>query len=216
MVKDIKDKIFKAISRKPLEKIFDVDSIEDLDWIWVNREIFRDLCNNLKLDQEMGEEKIEEALKHTDDEEMIRWLSEAFQKRNYVLMNQFQFARLEKGYRPTKDIDTVIFVKHAYYRKLFIHLMRQYDWMLKAMAMDTYLKMGLDDKNLKEIYEEFYEGNSRIIEEIFEKGEYSYLKGTWKHISKTDELYFYKSKEFYGSWTEGEVLSKFEEQIRQT
>ncbi|MBB6216264.1 hypothetical protein HNQ80_002363 [Anaerosolibacter carboniphilus] len=210
----MKDRILSALSREEsLEKIFDIEKLEDHEWIWINRDVFLNMCYNIGLDAEMTEIEIEAALGKIEDHEIFQILVKAFRKRNYIPIDQFQFARLELGYRPTLDIETVIFVKEAYYRKLFIHLSRQFDWMLKAMAIDTYFRMGLDYKSLREVYEELYEGNMRIIEDVFQKGEYSYLTGTWKHARKTDELYFYKSNEFFCSWAEGAVSSKFEEQI---
>ncbi|MDF2547769.1 MAG: hypothetical protein K0R93_2667 [Anaerosolibacter sp.] len=210
----MKDKILSTLTQEEtLEKILDMDRLEDHEWVWINRDIFLNICYNIGLDVEMTETEIEDALRQTEDYEIIEILTEAFRKREYIPIDQFQFSRLETGYKPTTDIETAIFVKENYYRKLFIRLSKAFDWMLKAMALDTYFRMGLDYKSLKEVYEDLYEGNIRILEDVFRKGEHTYLAGTWKHERKTDELYFYKSGEFFCSWAEGAVNSKFEEHI---
>lgn len=210
----MKDKILSTLTQEEtLEKILDIDRLEDHEWVWINRDIFLNICYNIGLDAEMTETEIEDALRQTEDYEIIEILTEAFRKRDYIPIDQFQFSRLETGYKPTTDIETAIFVKEKYYRKLFIRLSKAFDWMLKAMALDTYFRMGLDYKSLKEVYEDLYEGNMRILEDVFRKGEHTYLVGTWKHVRKTDELYFYKSDEFFCSWAEGAVSSKFEEHI---
>lgn len=210
----MKHKILSILTQEEdLEKILDIDRLEDHEWVWINRDIFLNMCYNMGLDAEMTEIEIEDGLRQISDHEIIEILAATFRKRHYIPIDQFQFSRLELGYKPTTDIETAIFVKESYYRKLFIRLSKDFDWMLKAMALDTYFRMGLDYKSLKEVYGELYEGNMRIIEEVFQNGEYSYLAGKWKHVRKTDELYFYKSNEFFCSWAEGAVGSKFEEHI---
>jgi hypothetical protein len=210
----MKDKILSALSQvEEPERILDIEELEQHEWVWVNRGEFLNMCYNIGLDAEMTEEEIEMAIEKIEDHEIFQILTKSFSKRSYIPMDQFQFARLEPGYRPTLDIETAIFVKEAHYRKLLIRLSKQFDWMLKAMAIDTYVRMGLDYKSLRETYEELYEENMRIIEEVFQKGEYTFLTGTWKHARKTDELYFYKSGEFFCIWAEGAVNSKFEEHI---
>ncbi len=208
----MKDKILSALSQvENLEKVLDIEKLEQHEWLWVNRGEFLNMCYNIGLDKEMTEEEIEMAIGKIEDHEIFEILTNSFGKRSYIPMDQFQFARLESGYKPTLDIETAIFVKEAYYRKLLIRLSKQFDWMLKAMAIDTYVRMGLDYKSLGEVYGDLYEENMRIIEDVFQKGEYTFHTGTWKHAIKTDELYFYKSDEFFCIWAEGAVNSKFEE-----
>ncbi|QEK12805.1 hypothetical protein FQB35_10975 [Crassaminicella thermophila] len=206
--------ILERISKASLNKILDIDNFKDIDWIWVNREIFRDILYNLDLDREFEEEELEKFLKDIEDEVMIKELLGPFKKEGYLSLDQNLFANLEKGYKPTLDIDTIIFVKEKYYRKLFIKQINGYNWVLKAMAIDTYLRMGLEYNSLKETYEELYNENTRIIEDLLSTNEYAFLNGVWKFEKKTKELYFYKSGEFYNSWTEGEVNSRFEELIK--
>lgn len=205
--------ILEKIGKTSLENILDIDDFKDIDWIWVNREIFRDILYNLGFDKEFEEKDLEKFLYEIEDKEMIHVLIPIFNKKGYMCIDQQTFSNLEKEYKPTNDIKTTIFVKEKYYRKLSIKQINNYNWILKAMAIDTYFRMGLDYKNLKETYEELYMENTRILEDVLSLGEYNFLTGVWRFIKKTKELYFYKSGEFYNSWSEGEVHSKFEEFI---
>jgi hypothetical protein len=213
---DLKNFILEKIAHASLKEIFDINSFKDMNWIWTNEEIFRDILYNLDLDKELDEEIIDNFLGNIKNEEMIDVLLKPFEEEGYMLIDQYLFANLEKEYKVTKDIDTFIFIKEKYYTKLFIRGINHYRWMLKAMAIDTYLKMGLDYKSLKETYEELYDENTRIIEEILTKGEYRFSTGVWKFIKETKELYFYKIGKFFNSWSEGEVAAKFEEMIQRS
>lgn len=202
--------ILESIKRASLEDILDIEDFTTLDWIWVNRELFSDIILNLKLDKTIGEAALEQLLQ-VEDEEIFTTLEEPFRQKGYLPMHQLIFATLEEGYKPTEDIQTVIFIKAKKYKQLSIILARQYEWVLKAMAMDVYFRMGLDYHSLQETYEDLFEGNSRMIEQLLSEGEVSYLTGKWEYIRKTKELYFYKMNEYYNGWTEGETLSKFRE-----
>ncbi|MEW9121068.1 MAG: hypothetical protein AB2421_00060 [Thermotaleaceae bacterium] len=209
----MKNKILEKLKMSSLEEILDIDNFEELQWIWVNREVFLDIVLNLKLDELLGEDVLDEIHK-IEDEEILRALILPFEKKGYLPMNQLLFGSMEEGFKPTEDIKTIVFVKESKYKKISIHMVRRYEWLLTAMAMDTYFRMGLDYKSLKEAYEDLYEGNSRLIEDLLTEGEVAYLAGSWKYIRKTDELYFYKGSEFYNSWTEGETRSKFQELLK--
>jgi hypothetical protein len=208
--------ILEKIAKASLKEIFDSNSFEDIDWIWINEEIFRDILYNLDVDEEVEEEIIDNFLGNIKNEEMVHVLLKSFEEEGYILIDQHLFANLEKEYKVTEDIDTFIFIKEKYYTKLFIKGINHYRWMLKAMAIDTYLKMGLDYKSLKETYEELYDENTRIVEEVLTTGEYRFSTGIWKFIKKTKELYFYKMGKFFNSWSEGEVDAKFEEMIKRS
>ncbi|QZY53831.1 hypothetical protein [Crassaminicella profunda] len=208
--------ILEKIAHASLQEIFDINSFKDIDWIWVNEEIFRDIIYNLDLDKELDEEILDSILENLKNAEMINVLIKPFEKEGYIPIDQHLFANLEKEYKVTEDIETIIFIKEKYYTKLFIKGLNHYRWMLKAMAIDTYLKMGLEYKSLKETYKELYDENTRIIEDVLSKGEYEFSTGVWKFIQKTKELYFYKMGKFFNSWSEGEVDAKFEEMIKRT
>lgn len=209
----MKNKILEKLKMSSLEEILDIDNFEELQWIWVNREVFLDIVLNLKLDELLGEDVLDEIHK-IEDEEILGALILPFEKKGYLPMNQLLFGSMEEGFKPTEDIKTIVFVKESKYKKISIHMVRRYEWLLTAMAMDTYFRMGLDYKSLKETYEDLYEGNNRLIEDLLAEGEAAYLAGSWKYIRKTDELYFYKGSEFFNSWTEGETRSKFQEFLK--
>ncbi|AOT69089.1 hypothetical protein [Geosporobacter ferrireducens] len=203
-------KILESIKGASLEAILDIEDFTTLDWVWVNRELLPDIVLNLKLDEVIGEEALEK-LQQVNDEEVFKVLEEPFRQKGYLPMHQLIFANLEEGYKPTEDIQTIIFIKAKKYKQLSIILSKQYEWVLKSMAMDTYFRMGLEYDSLQETYEDLYEGNGRMIEQLLSEGEVSYLTGRWQYIRKTNELYFYKVNEYHNRWTEGEALSKFRE-----
>ncbi|WP_129599653.1 hypothetical protein [Anaerophilus nitritogenes] len=205
----MKKVILDHISKSSLQNILDLKDLKDAEWIWINEEIFRDILYNLKLDHIYDEKTIDEFLSEITLEEMTKTLLHVFQKKDYIFVNQYFFSEIEKGYKPTEDINTYIFVKNKYYTKMLIKAMKHYNWILKAMAIDTYKKMGTDYKTLKETYEELYNENMRIIEDILSFGKYTFLSAKWEFIRDTQELYFYKTHEFYHSWSRQEVLSIF-------
>ncbi|TCO74570.1 hypothetical protein [Marinisporobacter balticus] len=206
--------ILEKIVQTPLKKILDVVDFKEMDWIWINREIYIDILYNLALEKEFDEAELERFLNKIEEKEMIQALIKPFEKEGYIPIDQNLFSNFEKGYRLTEDIETTIFIKEKYYRKLSIRQMRDYNWILQAMAIDTYLRMGLEYKNLKETYEELYMENTRMIEDILRVGEYTFQAGLWRFEKKTEELYFYKLGEFHKIWAEGEVSSKFEELMK--
>ncbi len=209
----MKDQILQRIAAASLNHILDIEDFKNIEWIWVNREIFKDILYNLKIDEALGEMAVEKFLNEIEDKEMIKALLSPFQDKDYLPINQYQFSNLEKGYKPTEDIETIIFVKNKYYKKLSIQQISQYGWILKAMAIDTYFKIGLEYKSLKETYEDLYQENDRILEEILSKREYHFITGVWKFRSESKELSFYKQGEFYNSWSEGQADATFNEYI---
>ncbi|WP_053956462.1 hypothetical protein [Inediibacterium massiliense] len=207
----MKKAILDHISKSSLQDILDLKDLKDAEWIWINEEIFGDILYNLKLDHIYDEKIIDQFLCEITLEEMIKGLVPVFERKEYVLVNQYFFSEIEKGYKPTEDINTYIFVKNKYYTKMLIKGMQYYHWILEAMAIDTYKKMGTDYKTLQETYEELYHENMRIIEEILSFGKYTFLSARWEFIRDTQELYFYKMNEFYHSWSKEEVMSIFSE-----
>ncbi len=207
----MKNNILETISNATLEEILDVEDLNNMDWIWINRSIFQDIFLNLKIEEIIGEEKLEKFISEIEDTEVINCLQKVFKNRGYVSINQFMFSMAETGFKPTKDIKTTIFIKEKSYRKLIIKLTNEFDWMLKAMAVDTFLKMSTQFKNTEEGYKELYEENSMIIEALLSNEEHTYLTGRWKFERKTKELLFLKGEEIYQSWAEGEAETRFRE-----
>jgi len=210
----MKDNILKTISNASLEQILDINDLNDVEWIWVNQGIFLDLLLNLKIDESLGESAIDKFIRSVTDNEVINSLDKPFRSMGYLPMNQFLFSMAEKGFNPTKDIETTIFVKEKLYKKLTIKLTNEFSWILKAMAIDTFFKMGTQFKSLTELYTELFEDNSRIIETVLSNQEHTYLTGRWKFERKTKELLFLKSEEIFQSWGEGEAEARFREASR--
>jgi len=210
----MKEAVLEAISGASLKKILDIDDFEETEWIWVNKGIYKDIMFNLQMDHVYDEVQIEEFIDGVLDREMLDKLIKPFRSQGYLPMNQFQFAMAEKGFKPTKEIETVVFVKEKLYRKLMIRLMKDFSWILKAMALDTYFKMGSQYRSLMETYRELYEENGRIIDAVLSNEEHRYLTGRWKFERKTKELLFFKQDELYHSWGEGEAEARFQESVR--
>lgn len=207
----MKDKLLDLISNSSLEQILDINELDSMDWIWINRGIFRDILLNLSIDETFGEDILESFHDTVDDKELIDSLKKPFSSKGYIPVHQFLFSMYETGFKPTKDIETVIFIQEKSYKKMIIKLTNEFNWMLKAMAIDTFLKMGTNYSSIGDAYEDLYEGNSRIIEILLSKGEHTYLTGRWKLEKKTKELLFFKEDEIYQRWGEGEAESRFKE-----
>ena len=206
--------ILRKISSYTVEKMLDIDDLEMMDWIWINRDILQDIFMNLSLDEEYEEIEFKQIMEKIDFEDIKKIFNGLLQSKDYILINQFLFARLERGYKPTTDIETTIFIKKEYYKKLYVKCMRTYEWMLKAMAIDTYMRLGTDYDSLKEVYEELYADNSRIIEEVLSEGEARFLTGTWKFDREQNILCFYKAKKKYHVWSCEEANSAYDERTK--
>ncbi|MFZ5969149.1 MAG: hypothetical protein ACOYVK_18490 [Bacillota bacterium] len=210
----MKKKILDKIAAASLEELMDIDHIDSVDWIWVNRELYRDFFYNLQLDQEIDDDVIEAVLSEINDDEMYSALKQPFQQKGFVSVSQILFASFDKGYKPTKDIKTFIFVKGRYYRKLITVHFRELEWILKAMAIDTMIKMGTDYKSVKEAYQDLYEENTRILEDLLTNGSYEYLTAKWEYDAKSNQLYFYRSGEMFHEWNQNATLSRYAEYTR--
>lgn len=188
-----------------IEDIFNTE--KDSDWIWVNKTIFSDLLYGLGYYLDNEEEEILEQL---GEEEVYALLEETLKPR-YIRVNQFLFSTWEKEFKPTKDINTIIFVKKEIYQRMSIYCQNTYGWFLKAIAIDTYYKINSEFESLKECYEELYCDNYRIIEDILSTDNYQYLSGYWQYVSKENMLHFIKNEKFMNSWTEQQAESFYQE-----
>ncbi|MBF8982576.1 hypothetical protein IZY60_03395 [Lutibacter sp. B2] len=210
----MKNDILRKISSYTVEKMLDIDDLETLDWIWINRELLQDILMNLSLDEEYEETEFKQIMENIDFEDIKNIFNRLLQSKDYICINQFLFASLESGYKPTTDIETTIFIKKEYYKKLYVKCIRTYEWILKAMAIDTYMRLGTDYDSLKEVYEELYADNSRIIEEVLSEGESRFLTGIWKFNKEQNMLYFYKLKKKYHGWSYEEANSMYDERSK--
>ncbi len=204
----IKDRLKKAT----LEDILDRRDIHSMDWFWVNRDIFEDILKNIpNLDYYEQEEEIKKYLNSIKDEEFIHLLRPEIEKRGFIEMSQSLFGKLDENYRVIEDIRTWIFVGENYYNKLWIRKYNELEWVLKAMAINTYQRLDYPYDSLEETYRELFENNTRMIEEIVNTGEYTLETGKWVFDREENTLAFYKNKKIFYEWGEGEVESRFHE-----
>lgn len=191
-----------------ISEIFNTDN--EPDWVWVNRLIFIDILYNLGFttDDELQEVN---GLEDYNEEEIFSILEKIFKKHSYLRVDQNLFSVWEKDYKPTRDIETIIFVKNELYKKISIYCQNTYGWFLKAMAIDTYYKISSEFGSVKECYEELYEDNYRIIEDILCLNNYKYVLGCWEYVPKDGVLLFFKDEKFMNSWTEQEAESFYNE-----
>lgn len=200
------------LNKYTLKEMLYIEDLNEVQWIWFNYDTLKDVFINVSLYDER-EIEIEEFIKNNNFNEMESYFDDIFKYNGFEKMDQNLFASLVEGFKVTKDIETIIYVNKGYYRKLYIKIMLEYNWMLKAMAIDTYKSIFRDYKTIKSTYEELFEDNSRILEEILSSGEYEFMSGRWKIDRKTNMLKFFKGKKFYNSWGKGEVNSVFKDNL---
>ena len=204
----IKDRLKKAT----LEDILDRRDIHSMDWFWINRDIFQDILKNIpNFDYYEQEETIKKYLNSIKDEEFIHLLRFEIERRGFIEISQSLFGKLDENYRVIEDIRTWIFVGENYYNKLWIRKYNELEWVLKAMAINTYQRLDYPYDSLEETYRELFENNTRIIEEITSTSEYALESGKWIFNEKEETLTFYKNKKIFYEWGKGEVESRFEE-----
>ncbi|RBP35928.1 hypothetical protein [Garciella nitratireducens] len=209
---NIENIIKEKLQQATLEEILDRKDIHSLDWFWVNRDIFEDILKNIpKFDYYEQEEEIKKYLNSIKDEEFIDFLRYEIETRGFIEISQNLFAKLDKEYRIMEDIQTWIFIHENYYNKLWIQKYNELEWVLKAMAINTYQRLDYPYDSLEETYQELFENNIRIIEEITDKGKYVLESGKWILNEKEGTLRFYKNGKIFYEWGKGEVESRFEE-----
>jgi len=79
------------------------------------------------------------------------------------------------------------------------------------MAVDIYQHLALENKTLIQIYEEYFNENGMIIEEILLTGQYTLNVATWKLNKEGNLLEFFKVEERYSQWSEGNSRFVFSE-----
>ncbi|MCG8484668.1 MAG: hypothetical protein MJA31_15250, partial [Clostridia bacterium] len=186
-------------------EIFNTDS--NPDWVWVNKLVFSDIIYGICESEEIEDSDI----KNINEQDMFKILEEIFDQYHYAKINQHLFASWEKEYKPTKDIETVIFVKDKIYRKICIDSQNRFGWFLKAIAVDTYYKINSEFSSLVSCYKEMYEDNYRIIEDILSLFNYQYVSGNWEYVPKDNVLLFTKDNQLMNIWTEEEANSFYNE-----
>jgi hypothetical protein len=212
MIMDIKKHVYSSLAKASLEEVLDITDVHNLDWFWINRDIFEDILKNIPdFDYYAMEDEVNVFLNRIKDEEFIKPLREGIERRGFIEIAQEFFAKIDKDYRVIKDIETWIFIKDSYYNKLWIKRFNELEWVLKAMAINTYQRLDFPYSSLLETYRELFESNNRIIEDILLRGEYVLEGGKWILNEKMGILTFYKNNKAFYEWGEGEVEFKFDE-----
>lgn len=195
--------IEQIIKNSTVEELFQVN-IKNQDWIWVNKDIFADIVYNVLEYESTDEDYLIEEINNISEDKLNEILNDKFKKIGWISVNQLLFEKLVDDFISTKDIETFIYVNRRFYTKKVIEKTNELSWILKAMAIDGYQHLSLENKTLLEIYEEYFNENGMLIEEILLRGEYKFLNvATWKLYEQTNLLEFYKMDERYRQWSEG-------------
>jgi len=202
--------IEKIMEDSTLEELFQVDFTKQ-EWIWVNRDIFFDIIyNSLEYDS-VNEEDLKKEIKNISDDIFIKILSYKFKEVGWISVDQKLFEKLVEDFISTKDIETYIYVNKKLYTKKIIEKTNELSWILRAMAVDSYQHLALENKTLIQIYEEYFNDNGMIIEEMLLTGEYRINVATWKLDKISNSLEFYKVEERFSQWSEGNSRFMFNE-----
>lgn len=205
--------IIQTLKNSTLEQMFQIDFMQQ-PWVWVNKEIFPDIISNVIDYNIEQEEAVFDKVRNIEEGKIINLIKEKMNEKGWIEVNQKIFEKLEEGFRVTKDIQTYIFVERKYYSRKLITKMKEMEWLLKAMAVDTYQHLTLEIGNLTEVFKEKFNDNSRIIEEILLKNEYELNEGVWRYNKKNNLLEFYKNGKNFRQWAEGNADFTFYELSR--
>jgi len=207
------------IKRLNIEKIMQESGLEEMfqmnftkqEWVWVNRDIFFDIVYNALEYDSVDEEELKKEIINNSEDVFIEILTDKFKEIGWISVDQRLFEKLIEDFISTKDIKTYIYVNRRFYNKNIIEKTNELSWILRAMAVDTYQHLALENKTLIQIYEEYFNENGMIIEEILLTGQYTLNVATWKLNEKSNLIEFYKVKERYSQWSEGNSRFVFNE-----
>ncbi len=202
--------IQKIIEKSDLDQLFNLN-IKNEEWIWVNRDIFLDIASNTLEYDSIDEEDLIQKVNSIPEDTITKILNNKFKEAGWVSINQRLFEKLVDDFESTKDIETYIYASKRFYSKKIIRITNELSWIFKAMAVDTYQHLGLENKTLIEIFEEYFNENGMIMEEILLTGKYKFNVAVWEFDSKTNLLEFYKMDERYRQWSEGNSNFVFNE-----
>lgn len=166
------------IKKAPVEQIFGAKRMEDLDWLWFHRDLFRDLV--LLADEDIEEEDMEGFLRMISDGDFLELMNPRMEESGFVSMSAKQFAKLDPKQKPF-DKDTVIFVNRRFLMRKMIGFTSRFEWVLKAMALDM---KSYSVRSLREVYKEYFEENGRILEALALNGFVE--EDEWKWILEED------------------------------
>lgn len=202
---------------KPLELLAPY-SVEDLfgqalhyeKWIWVNEETLMDLFMEV-LDYDSYDEKILLEEISLAKQEILDSIKEKLRKAGWIKVSQRAFEELNSDFNATEDIETHVFLERGYYMSLMVSTMRQLEWALRAMAIDTYQHLNAEGTSLKEIYKENYQENFMILEGFLAREDYEKGMGEWRFSWPSQTLTFFKNHQEHRQWVETQANFIFEE-----
>lgn len=198
----MKVNLIDIIETSNLDELFQIN-LEKEEWVWINKEIFLDIILNAIEYDFVDEKELYNSIENIKEEIIIETLEKKFKKAGWMKVNQKLFEKLDFGFVHTKDIETYIFSSKKAYNKKIIAKSNELDWILKAMAVDSYQHTAFENKTLLEIYEEYFNENGMVIEKILQDGEYEMGLATWKLDDKSNLFEFYKQDERFRQWSEG-------------
>ncbi len=186
------------------------EALKQEKWIWINEEIIKDLFLDILDYDSYDEDQLTEALQLIKEKALVitqRKLKEA----GWIMVTQRVFQELEEDFNGTEDIETYIFLERKYYMTVMISKMREFEWMLKAMAIDTYQHLNPEGISLKKIYQEDFQENYMILERFLGKEDYERGIGRWRLELSNKTLFFFKNSKEHRQWAETHANFIFEE-----
>ncbi|MFZ7119920.1 MAG: hypothetical protein ACOWWH_03080 [Eubacteriaceae bacterium] len=176
---------------------------EKTNWLWICRDTFRDIIYASDTEDNLKEKDIDLFLRMISDDDFIEIIDPILEKNGFINFKQDIFQLLDDSEK--LNFNAYIYVKESYFNRLLIKANIKYEWVLMAMAID-YSKFV--DLELNETYKEYFEGNSRIIEELINYKYYEHGDNKWDMDFKHNILYYRLGKKQM-QWTKGETESTF-------
>ncbi|KAB3534456.1 hypothetical protein F8154_08550 [Alkaliphilus pronyensis] len=197
------------IDKNSVEELFDT-STNEINWIWLNEEIFTDIINNASKAQDYSNDYSSLTLDNINKNAFIELIRKKFKAIGWIEVNQILFTEIEESFIPTTDIETFVFVSRGYFITRMNRLTDELEWVYKAMAIDTYQQL-LPEEELEAIYNEYFYNNYMLLEDLIVKGEYKLHQGKWQYNKKNKTLIFYKNNKQRKQWAEGSTISIYNE-----
>lgn len=168
----------------------------------INRKTFKYIILASDVKKQLSDGDIDLFLRMVSDDTFIEFMQEPFEKQGYTLVDHRIIKLLDKV--EIKN-DTYVFVNETYLNRLLIKGYFRYEWVLKAMAVDysKYL-----DKDLLETFKEYFDGNTRLIEQLIKEQKCSLDNHKWIMDFDHNVLYYPVNKKKI-QWTKEEAESKF-------
>lgn len=201
-------KLTEQIKTAPVEKVFGASRLEDLDWVWLHRDLFADVV--YLADENMEDEDVEIFLRMISDEDFLELLEPRMEERGFLAISAERFRKLDPTQK-TFDGNTLLYVGRRFLMKKMIGFTNTYDWVLKAMALDLH---SFSDNALTEVYKEYFEENGRILEQIAVTGEFEQQGYTWVLEADTDTMVSFYEGKVFSKWSSREAINTFDYKVR--